>query len=211
MKTLKIHLENCYGIKKLNSEFDFTKHKVVAIYAPNGAMKTSFAHTFNDLVDGIASKDRIFPGRASVREITDESNVALGREKVFVIRPYDGGLGHTEKTSTLLVNAVLRKEYEELHAVIEISKDTFLKSIQELSGSKKDLEKEISSAFMKRDNEFDKALFRVEKEILDQKDAPYSDIAYDQIFDDKVLTFLKTKDIKTAITEYIDKYNEFSI
>lgn len=208
MKTLKLDLKNCYGIKRLKHEFDFSEHRVVAVYAPNGAMKSSLASTFKDLSEGVPSKDRIFAARTSARQIVDESGVEIGKEKVVSIKPYDEVLGHTEKTSTLLVNAALRKEYEALHANIEAAKELFLKSLQELSGSKKDLEKEISSTFTKSDSEFSKALFRVEKEMKDQKDAPYSDIAYDQIFDDKVQAFLKTKDFKTAIKEYIEKYNE---
>ncbi|HEY5591309.1 MAG TPA: hypothetical protein VIK55_09855 [Paludibacter sp.] len=42
MNKLKIDLEYCYGVKKLNYEFDFTIKPTYAIYAPNGIMKTSF-------------------------------------------------------------------------------------------------------------------------------------------------------------------------
>ena len=66
---------------------------------------------------------------------------------MLVIRPYDEVMGHTDKTSTLLVNPALRKEYENLHAEIDAAKDAFLKALKEQSGSKKDLEKEISSTF----------------------------------------------------------------
>ena len=38
MERLNINLENCYGIKKLQKEFDFSQHKAYAIYAPNGSM-----------------------------------------------------------------------------------------------------------------------------------------------------------------------------
>ena len=48
---LKINLENCYGIGKLDVELTF-KHKGYAIYAPNGVMKTSFAKiTIVDYLD----------------------------------------------------------------------------------------------------------------------------------------------------------------
>ncbi len=210
MKTLKINLENCYGIKQLQHTFDFSKHRVIAIYAPNGAMKSSFASTFKDLSEGAPPKDRIFPARTSVREIIDESGAEVAREKIVAIKPYDEVFGHTEKTSTLLVNSALRKEYETLHVDIEAAKNLFLKSIQELSGSKKDLEKEISLtfSFTENDREFKEALFRIENDMKVQKDAPYSDIAYDQIFDDKVQAFLNTKDFKGAIKEYVEKYNE---
>ncbi|HEV8327626.1 MAG TPA: hypothetical protein VGQ08_09085 [Nitrospiraceae bacterium] len=147
MKQLKIDLENCYGIKKMQYQFDFSSGKAYAIYAPNGSMKSSLAQTFQDITDGNISKDRIFPSRVTKRSITDESAVDLPKETVLVVRPYDEVLGHTEKTSTLLVNPALRKEYEDLHIAIDAAKDLFLKGLREQSGSKKDIEREISSTF----------------------------------------------------------------
>jgi ABC-type multidrug transport system ATPase subunit len=43
MDRVIVDLENCYGIKKLAQEFDFRNDRVYAIYAPNGAMKSSLA------------------------------------------------------------------------------------------------------------------------------------------------------------------------
>ncbi len=208
MKKINVDLENCYGIKKLKAKFDFSEYRAYAIYAPNGSMKSSLAQTFNDVVDGTASKDRIFPARVCSRKITDENGFELPKENVFVIRPYDEVFGHTEKTSTLLVDTNLRKEYEQLHIEIDKSKEMFLKALKGQSGSKKDLEKEVSSTFTKSDDEFYRALFRVKDELLAQKDAPFADIRYDTIFDEKVLSFLGTKDFKTAIEDYVKKYNE---
>jgi len=209
MKKLNVDLEYCYGIKKLQMEFDFSQQRAYAIYAPNGAMKSSLAQTFKDVADTTVSKDRIFPSRVSKRKITDENGVDLPKESVFVIRPYeDEAISHTEKTSTLLVDSKLRKEYEELHIEIDKSKETFLKALKNQSGSKKVLEKEISSAFTKSDDEFYRALIRVRDEVLEQKDAPFASVNYDTIFDEKVLSFLGTKDVKAAIESYIKKYNE---
>jgi hypothetical protein len=208
MQKVIVDLQNCYGIKKLKAEFDFSQYHASAIYAPNGSMKSSLAQTFNDIADAISSKDRIFPARVCSRKITDENGFDLPKESIFVIRPYDEVFGHTEKTSTLLVDSKLRKEYEELHIEIDKSKGIFLKALKEQSGSKKDLEKEISSTFTKSDDEFYRALFRVKDELLAQKDAPFADIRYDTIFDEKVLSFLGTKDFKTAIEDYVKKYNE---
>jgi len=108
---------------------------------------------------------------------------------------------------TLLVDSRLRKEYEDLHRDIDKSKEMFLKAMKEQSGSKKDLEKEIASAFTRSDD-FRLALMRVRDEMMAQKDAPFADIRYDTIFDDKVLEALGTTDVKTAIESYIKKYNE---
>jgi hypothetical protein len=210
MNRVSIDLQNCYGIGKLSHQFNFSGQKAYAIYAPNGSMKSCLAQTFKDVADGVDSKDRIFSGRKTVRKITDENGAELPKESVLVLAPYDEFFGHTEKTSTLLVNNVLRKEFEQLHADIEKSKATFLKAMKAQSGgSNKELEKEIALAFTKKDDEnsFYIALERAKIELAEQKDAPFKDVEYDAIFDDKVLDALKGKDVKTAIKEYITQYN----
>jgi hypothetical protein len=172
-------------------------------------MKSSLAQTFKDIADGVPSRDRIFPSRVSARKITDENGAELPKESVLVLPPYDEFFSHTEKTSTLLVNNTLRKEFEQIHAEIDRSKATFLKAMKSQSGSKKELDTEIALAFMKTDDEdsFYLALERAKIELADQKDAPFADVSYDSIFDDKVLSALGMKDFKTAIQEYIKRYN----
>jgi len=208
MNTLSIDLENCYGIPALQGQFDFAQQRVYAIYAPNGAMKSSLAQTFKDVADNVQSKDRVFPTRVCSRKITDENGSDVPSESVLVVRPYDEFFGHTEKTSTLLVDAKLRTEYEQLHVDIDKSKAALLKALKTQSGSKKDLEKEVSSTFTPNDDQFYLALIRVRDELQAQTDAPLADIRYDKIFDEKVLALLETKDFKSAIVDYVKKYNE---
>jgi len=208
MNRVSIDLENCYGIKNLHKEFDFSDETVYAIYAPNGAMKSSLAQTFQDVANGVLSSDRIFPTRLASRKITDEHGVELAKESIFVVCPYDEAFSHTEKTSTLLVDAKLRKEYEYLHVEIDNAKELLLKALKDQSHSRKDLEKEISSAFTSSDQEFYTALTRIKKEVLELKDTPFADVDYDTIFDEKVLNALGTKDVKTAIEGYVQRYNE---
>lgn len=208
MNRVNIDLENCYGIKKLKAQLDFTNDTVNAIYAPNGTMKTSLAQTFRDIADGVVSVDRIFPLRPSSRKITDEHSHLLTKESVFAVRPYDEEFGHTEKTSTLLVDTKLRKEYEQLDIGIEAAKSLLLKALRDQSHSKKDLAKEVSSAFTSSDGEFETALIRIKKELHDQKDTPFANVAYDTIFDEKVLEALSKGDLKTAIAGYVHRSNE---
>ncbi|EIM04285.1 phage infection protein [Rhodanobacter denitrificans] len=208
MKAVGIDLENCYGIKRLQANFDFSKANACAVYAPNGSMKSSLAQTFQDVADGAASKDRIFPARVCRREIKDEAGVDLTMESVLVVRPYDEVLGHSVKTSTLLVNPTLRKEYEALHADIDAAKEALLKALKEQSGSKKNIEKELSTAFTPRDDQFYVALNRIKDEVAAMPAAPLATVSYDLIFDDKVLALLGTEEAKTAIQDYIKKYNE---
>ena len=208
MKNLSIKLENCYGIKKFEQVIDFSKGNSVIIYAPNGVMKSSFAQTFQDIQNEEKSRDRIFPARSSVSDIVDETKSELSKEKVFVVKPYDEEFKHSAKTSTLLVNSKLRIELEQLNSSIDSLKSTFINALKDSSKSKKDLEKEVSSTFTSKDDEFYRALKRIREEVLQQTDAPFSDIEYDRIFDDKIVSFLDSPDISKAIREYIDKYNE---
>jgi len=208
VKTLTINLENCYGIRKLDAKLDFSTAKAIAIYAPNGSMKTSLAQTFQDIAAGTLSRDRIFPARGCTRVVKDENGADLPKDSVLVVRPYEETLGHSAKTSTLLVNPALRKEYENLHKEIDAAKDAFLKAMEEQTGSKRDLEKEISHAFTATYDQFYIALNRIKDEVASRPDAPLKDVPYDLIFDDKVQGFLETKDFRTAIDAYIKKYNE---
>jgi hypothetical protein len=208
MKTLKVNLENCYGIKALNHQFDFRQSRACIIYAPNGVMKSSLAQAFKDLSSNVESKDRVFPARSTRREIVDESGTALSPDGVVVILPYDEMLGHPEKTSTLLVNNELRLEYAKLLVEIDDAKAKFLAVLKEISGSKRNLEQEISSTFTKTNDAFQVAVNRIKDEVREQKDAPFADVKYDTIFDDNVIKFLSTEDFKTAIQDYIARYNE---
>jgi hypothetical protein len=61
----------------------------------------------------------VFPGRLSECSITDESGPAVNAEDMVVVLSHDEELGPTESTSTLLANATLRREYEELHDELE--------------------------------------------------------------------------------------------
>ena len=122
MDKISVDLQNCYGIRKLSHQFDFTQRRAYAIYAPNGSMKSSFAETFKNIAEGTQPQDRISPKRASVCNIIDENGAALPPESVLVLPPYDEFFSHTEKTSTLLVNNVLRKEFEKLHEELNASK-----------------------------------------------------------------------------------------
>ncbi len=207
MKQLSVDLKNCYGIKELSAKFDFDGCKANAIYAPNGAMKSSLAKTFQDLAANTASKDGIFPARECTRSIKDETGAEIDAACILVVQSYDEVLGHSEKTSTLLVNATLRQEYEKLHLDIDAAKESFLKALKTMSGSKRDLEKEISSTFTSDENDFYRALIRIKDELLSQKEAPFADVPYDLVFDEKSLAIIGTKDFKTAIEEYIVKYN----
>ncbi|MFP7721937.1 phage infection protein [Lysobacter sp. A3-1-A15] len=208
MNVLTIDLENCYGIRKLEASLDFSRTKAIAIYAPNGSMKSSLAQTFHDIASDQPSRDRIFASRVTKRIVKDETGVDISRESVLVIRPYDETVGHSARTSTLLVNPELRHEYEELHAEIESAKAEFLAAVRDRSKTKRDVSKEISMVFTAAPDKLYVALNRIKDEVADGPESMLRDVPYDLIFDEKVLGFLETKDFRTAIDDFIKKHNE---
>ncbi len=132
MEKLKVYLENCYGIKKLDYTannanntncFNFTKNKTCIIYAPNGTMKTSFANTFMVYSKGgkTSNLDRINPSNKSTVEIKDEKDV-------FVIQSYDAKY-KTDKLATLLLNTDIKKDYDEIFNIIETKKKDLISKL----------------------------------------------------------------------------------
>ncbi|MBZ5523957.1 MAG: phage infection protein, partial [Acidobacteriia bacterium] len=142
MNRVSIDLANCYGIKSLQYNFNFTDKNFCAIYAQNGVMKSSLAQTFYDLANGVPSADRIFPTKTTKRSIKDENGAELVKESVLALRPYDEEFGPTEKTCNLLVNSKLRKEYEQLQIGIEEAEQRLLKAILLQAHSRRDFQTE---------------------------------------------------------------------
>ena len=208
MKHVKINLQNCYGIKRFATKFEFSRTRAYAIYAPNGVMKSSLASTFLDASKLQDSKDRIFASRQTIRDIHDESGMPIEGDRVLVVEPYDADLGISERTSTLLLDQDLKKEYDNMLREAEAARDMLIAAVQEQSGSKKDIASEISSAVMTSSEEVDEALARLRREVQDQSDAPFSNLTYDKIFNEKVLTALSTRNLSAAIQDYARRYNE---
>ncbi|MBE9140924.1 phage infection protein [Nodosilinea sp. LEGE 07088] len=209
MKNLSVTLRNCYGIKQFQTSFDFSNCQAIAIYAPNGCMKSSFAKVFDDIANNCISKDRLFPSRTTIRTIVDELGNELDSNEIVVIWPYDEVFGHTEKTSTLLVDATLREEYEQLHIAINQAKNRLISGLKEISKTRKDIQRELSLSFTGDEDKFYEALVDINEEIsTSASDASLACVPYDQIFNEKVQSFLNTEDFSALVQEYIARYNE---
>ncbi len=205
MRKISVNLEHCYGINKLQHVFYFEK-SAFSIYAPNGAMKTSFAKSFRDLSNNCNTKDLMFPGRNTVRVIADENDASLEKDSIFVIDPIDAEF-KSEKMSTLLVNKELREKFDNVHLKIDEKKELLVQELKPLSGLRNGIEEEISTLFTYRTDELFKSLERIENEVLNKIKPEFSDISYKNIFNDKVIKFLDTKDFKVKIAEYITRYD----
>lgn len=130
MNKIKTELLHCYGIKKLNYEFDFTNNNACIVYAPNGTMKTSFAKTMKDFKVGIESKDRIYENR-EYRRILLNNNEELKPEEVVVFESLDENF-ESDKITNIIVNGELKKRYDEINNDIDKSKKELFKLIEKI-------------------------------------------------------------------------------
>ena len=206
MNNLTIEFENCYGIRKLRANFDFTQRHTYAIYAPNGAMKTSFAKAFKDLSEGDATGDLIFPDRETSRKIKKDG-VDVVAEEVFVINPFDEAYS-SNRISTLLANKKLKSEYDKIHLRIDGEKDSLIRELKKLSGMRSGLDEALSMDIVGAKDSFFEALITLEQEIEVEAGPRYSDIQYSKILTEKALEFLRTRDFSQKLTQYMEKYDE---
>lgn len=208
MRKLKLDLEHCYGIKKLQAEFDFEAHgDVFTIYAPNGVMKTSLANTFRDVSKGAATFDRIWKENQTQRIIHDENGFDLAPESIFVIEPYNEGY-RSDRISTLLVNDELRERYDAIHKGIDEKAEILIGELKKPTGLKKEIREEFSLSITHDPNDFFRALGRVKDEVENDAETPLADVVYSDIFNPKVEPVLNDPDFISKIEEYIQKYDE---
>lgn len=208
MKKLEVNLKNCYGIGSLTKTFDFEDGSVFSIYAPNGFMKTSFSKTFNDLSKKTPTTDLIHPHRTTLRDIKNETGIEVKAEEVFVIEPYNESY-NSEKISLLLVNQTIKKKYDDALQKIGAKKDELIKKLKEMSGvngRKITLEDEMLELF--EQSSIYELLENLEIEVTTFGNKSLAHIVYEELFNDKALTFLKSGQISKQLKEYIEKYNE---
>ncbi len=208
MQNVLIHLENCYGIGTLDYGFDFTQTNAYSVYAPNGFMKTSLSKTFLDLSRKKDSSDLIHPERETKREITIETGNDLESEQVFVIEPYNESFD-SEKTSLLLVNQTIKKQYDEALKKIEDKKSELFKRLKQrsgLTGRTVTPETELLKCFS-HSSIFD-LLDSLEEKVGEKQSERLSTIVYERLFNDKALALLGSGQISQQLKAYIEKYNE---
>jgi hypothetical protein len=207
MRNLSVDLKNCYGIKRLQKDFVFNStYKTHLVYAPNGAMKTSFANVFQAISKGECPIDRIFPSRPTACIVTADHDELVG-DKILIIAPY-GDRFQSQKTSTLLANKELKEQHEKINETINKKKEQFLAQISKKSGLKSGVEDEFVRSFSPSSTSFLAQLEAIEKEIAQEQDLSFEDVRYSLVFNDKVEKFLESPEIRREISEYVSRYNE---
>lgn len=211
MDQVSIKLENCYGIKKLESTFDFSNSKVNAIYAKNGLMKTSFAKTFKMLQEGKKEEihDAIFESTPVIVDVKID-NIDIKKEEIFVVKSFE-----SQYESSSVADLLLNKELKyRLAEVLEL-KDKFLKALENKSGLKivktllgkkvYELEPQIITDLCFEEKSLLLSLDRIEIESLEYE---FSDIMYASIFDDSVLKKIHSTKFQDKIKEFMNKSDE---
>jgi hypothetical protein len=207
MDSIKVDLKYCYGIGKLEKEFDLRTSNGCVIYSQNGTMKTSFANTFDDIANGRDTIDRIYPNRETKRVIYKDSNLEIEPDEILVIKPYDDTLRFSKyKDTSLLVNEELRQKYLKVYNDIDEKKKILLKKLSKRSGIKKDIEKYITETF---DKEFYQIIEEVESVLKNFNTDKYEHLpSYKKVFDEKGINDLKSSVEMSQLNEYMEKYNE---
>ncbi|MEA5465221.1 hypothetical protein [Leptothoe sp. PORK10 BA2] len=171
-------------------------------------MKTSLSKTFSDLCKNEESRDLVFPERLCKREIKDETLVSLNGENILVIEPYNQDFS-SDKTSLLLVNQTIKKQYDDALLKIDEKKEALFKELKKLSGltgKSATPESELLKVF-EQSSIFN--LFEIiEEKIQNSSDERLSSLKYIELFNEKTISFLNSGQISSQLSEYIEKYNE---
>ncbi len=208
MNILKVDLENCYGIKKLEHEFSFNNHHTHLIYAANGMMKSSFALTLKGISgqDKQTAKDRIHPELPPKYEISIDGNRIL-KEQVFVADPEESGFDTSNTFTNFLADAALKHKYDTIFQQLTSYVSQVIAPLREVSISS-DCDDEILKTFSvdPTDNIFS-ILERLALDVQNQEYTNYK-FRYNYVFDKggKIKKFVEKH--ANDLQEYISKYNE---
>lgn len=237
MEKLSVSFENCYGISKLEHEFDFSEYHSHLVYAPNGVMKSSFAKIFDNYQNDNKAeiKDRIFVNKIPSHEIMVDGN-EIDLETIFVIKPFEDSF-HSENISEILLKEEYKKEYEKIVSDLRISKRDFLANIVSYFKYIQKTGDDLNSVDMKIINhtsspdEFEKlfvdlfsdkeynseldfyeALLKT-AEALEEKEeiGPFSQIKYGVIFNEKTAGekgFLVESGYRSLLSKYVERYKK---
>ena len=204
----KVNMKNCYGIPALTHEFSFASNNaIVAIYAPNGSMKTSFARSFRDYSQQKSPKDIVYPDRKSVFKVQDQDNAEIPNETIFVVESINESYS-SEKISSLLASKKLQTEYEAVFGAIKTKQDALLTAMKKKTKMTAEVEQSFISAFEVPENDFITALGTVEHQVNRNENEELSDVIYMILFDPQVISLLEDEEMKQLILRYSEVYDQ---
>lgn len=207
MKILSIDFENCFGIGKLQHEFDFSSSNSYLIYAPNGTMKTSFAKTLDLIAKNDKKnqpKDRVHTKKSKFEILSDGEEI--NHNIILVVNAEDNSFDATQKITSFIASKELKEQYDVIYTELDTAKTELLKKLKAISQSS-DCEGEYVGTFKEEENyNFFEVLLNHVPELQD--DAPKISFKYNSVFDSKgtVKSFLAKHE--ELLDNYIKNYNE---
>lgn len=209
MNHIKIHLENCFGIKKFLKDLDFTQHRSILIYAPNGTMKTSFSDTMRWLSQGKANQinDRIHPDRAVVCEVKDENNTVIAPGNIYVANAEED-VKSEERFSSFLADAALKARYDAIYAELTKSEGEFMTLLKQQSKSDNCRDEFIDVFSTNNDvpDSFLQCLYRLKDEL--EVEHEVFDFKYNNIFDTGGKVKAVVDKYRNNLVDYFNRYSE---
>ena len=212
MNKLKLSLENCYGIRRLEATLDFSGGRNAAVYASNGTMKSSLAHVFKDVRDGAASRDRIYdiPGRSKI--LCDDE--AIEPDSILVFDPADEK-DEAQTSAGILVNNRLRTVYNSIVAEIRNDIAPLVRRLNKLSGVAKnsipDTMRVDFGAGDQSDVNICDLLLAYKYEPGDQEELDdLKHVKYTLIFNDTTEKIFKHSRFKKLVRQYVERYEKFT-
>ena len=208
MNTLRVDLENCYGIKKLEHEFSFNNHHTQLIYAANGMMKSSFALTLKGISGQYkqTAKDRIHPELPPKFDVSIDGSL-IQKEQVFVADPEESGFDTSKVFTNFLADAALKRQYDDILQQLNIFVSQVITPLKDVSISS-DCEEELLKTFTS--DPADNLFSILERLAVDVQTQEYTNFnfRYNFVFDkgEKVKKFVDKH--AAELQEYISKYNE---
>lgn len=209
MNKLHIDWEGCYGIRKLDHEFNFQgRNHTQLIYAPNGTMKSSFANTFKVIGQNKRNsqpEDRIRQEK-SQRYIVKVDGQPIDPSTILVVDAEDKSIDASSKFSSFLASKELRDRYNNILQILNEKKGELLAKLSTVAQSS-DCEAEILEAF--GENQVT-TIFKCLDDIYPHlsSDKNVYTFKYNNIFDKKgdVEGFLKEH--TEELQDYFDRYKE---
>ena len=204
MGNIRVHIENCYGIGKLDHTFDFSQKPTVIVYAPNGMMKTSFTKTLKAYAEDRAAEDMIYTARTSTMTF-DDGGTPLKKDSIYIVDA-DNYVPAVKSVTTFLASEELKREYDAIFAELDQALKEFYGKLKTVSQSS-DCPGEIRSTFTEGGQEkTDFEIFeKILPEVRSQTHLAYV-FKYNDVFDKggKVRVFLEKN--RAKLQEYFDAY-----
>lgn len=208
MEKVDVKLVNCYGIKKLEYCFDFSKKHHYLLYASNGMMKTSFTKTFRALSNGKKPSDEVFQRKTTCSVLSDGHDIS--RDEIFVISSYEDEY-ISPNSAKLMVRKELRAKYDEAITNVDVAKTTFFNAVKELLVQEDDTIILLSDFLECTPIDIIENLNKlINENFLDSESfsLDFSQFKYGDIFSADVQKFVSDTKNLDLIKEYEARYNE---